>query len=535
MRRGYIALAVMLWPAAAASQQPAAVERLGTVGFENSCSPAAQPAFQRAVALLHSFEFRDAINGFNQTLASDPECGIAYWGLAMGIWGNPFVPARKPEPLLERGSAVVERGKSTGAGTQRERDFIAAAARLYEDFRSLDQAARLAAYRDAMATLAARYPRDIEASIFAALAMAISADPADKTFAVQLAAGRLLEDLFARFPDHPGLAHYIIHTYDVPAIANRAQRAAARYAAIAPTAPHALHMPSHTFTRVGDWGESITSNLASTAAAKRAESTSEELHASDYLMYAYLQTGRDSAARALLQALPAIAARFDPAKPTGAAPASAAFFAIAAIPARYALERGAWAEGAALAVNRTPYAWVDALSFFARAIGAARIGDREAARRHAAELAALRDSLLEQKEPYWAEQAEIQLLAAKGWIALADGANGEAVAMMREAARREDATEKSAVTPGPLAPARELLGEMLLQVGQPADALAEFQQALRHEPNRYRTVAGAATAAASAGDASLARRYYSLLLELTRPGDRPGRPELSAARRAVVP
>ncbi|HUR91802.1 MAG TPA: hypothetical protein VMY38_03930 [Gemmatimonadaceae bacterium] len=534
MRRAYITVVAILLPVTSAAQQPAPVERLGTVRFDNSCSSAAQPAFNRAVALLHSFEFRDAITGFNQTLASDPGCGIAHWGLALSIWGNPFVPARKAEALLERGLAAVQQGRAAGARTQRERDFIEAAARLYEDFRSIDQPARLTAYRVAMAALAARYPDDIEASIFSALSMAISADPADKTFSVQLEAGRRFENLFARFPEHPGLAHYIIHTYDVPAIANRAQQAAVRYAAIAPTAPHALHMPSHTFTRIGNWGESIASNLASSAAAKRVEGTSEELHAIDYLMYAYLQTGRDSAARAILAELPSIVARFDPARPTGAAPASAAFFAIAAIPARYALERGAWTEGATLEVKRTPYAWADAVTFFARAIGAARSGDAAAARAQASELASLRDRLVEQKEAYWVEQAEIQLLAAAAWIAFAEKRNGEALALMRDAARREDATEKSAVTPGPLAPARELLGEMLLEMGQPAAALVEFRQALLHEPNRYRTVAGAARAAASAGNRTAARRYYALLLELTRRGDRPGRRELSAARRAVA-
>ena len=494
MSGSWLVVATVFFAASLSAQEPAPVAHLGIVRFENSCGAAAQPVFNRGVALLHSFEFRDAVEAFNQTLAIDPKCGIAYWGLALSIWSNPFVNARRAEPVLERGLAAVRQGRSVGAGTQRERDFLAAVATLYDDFRAIDQGARLSAYGAAMGLLAARYPDDIEASIFSALSKAISADPADKTFSVQLEAGRLLEDLFARYPEHPGLAHYIIHTYDFPSIAARAQHAAQRYAEIAPAAPHALHMPSHTFTRVGAWLESINSNLASTTAAKRTGSTSEELHASDYLMYAYLQTGQDSAARALLAQLPSMVARFDPARPTGAAPVSAAYYAIAAIPARYALERGEWAEAARLAPSRSPFAWANSVTLFARALGAARSGDTTTARAQLAELALVRDRLAAEREAYWQEQADIQLLAAGAWLALAEGKSGEAVTLMREAAAREDATEKSAVTPGPLAPARELLGEMLLELGRPAEALAEFQQALLHEPNRARTMAGAARA-----------------------------------------
>jgi tetratricopeptide (TPR) repeat protein len=498
MRGIRLVVTTMLFTSSLAAQEPTPGAPLGIVRFENSCNAAAQPVFNRGVALLHSFEFRDAIEAFNQTLTADPKCGIAYWGLALSIWSNPFVNARRAEPLLDRGLAVVEQGRTVAAGTQRERDFLAAVALLYDDFRQVDQVARLSSYRNAMGLVAARYPDDIEAAIFYALSMAISADPADKTFSVQLEAGRLLENLFARYPEHPGLAHYIIHTYDVPSIAGRAQHAAQRYAKIAPAAPHALHMPSHTFTRVGAWLESINSNLASAAAAKRAGSTSEELHASDYLMYAYLQAGQDSAAAALVEELPAMVARFDPAKPTGAAPVSAAYFAIAAIPARYALERAKWAEAVQLAPTRSPFAWVDAVTLFARALGAARIGDTRTARGQLAALTVVRDRLAVEREAYWQEQTEIQLLAAAAWIALAEGKSDEAVTQMREAAAREDATEKSAVTPGPLAPARELLGEMLLHLNRPAEALAEFQQALLHEPNRSRTLAGAARARSAA-------------------------------------
>lgn len=525
----------LLWAAPLSAQEPPASSKLGTVRFETSCDAAAQPTFDRAVAFLHSFEFRDATDTFNRVLLADPQCGIAYWGLALSAWGNPFAPGTKSDALLQRGLDAVRIGREVSGKTQRERDFLAAAALLYDDYRATDQVTRVTAYRDAMARLAARYPDDIEASMFSALSMAFSADPGDKSYVTQLEAGRRLEELFARHPDHPGLAHYIIHSYDFPAIAGRALDAAHRYATIAPSLPHALHMPSHTFTRVGSWQESINSNVASAAASEQAGSTTEELHASDYLMYAYLQTGQDRAARALLDRLPAIAARFDPAKPTGAAPVPAGFFALAAIPARYALERGQWAEAARLTSNPSPTPWADAITYFGRALGAARSGDTVTARTQVAELARIRDTLAERKEHYWREQAEIQIRVATAWIALREGRNDAALATMRDAATREDATEKSAVTPGPLAPARELLGEMLHELQQPARALAEFERTLEREPNRFRTLAGAARAAAASGDSATARRYYSRLLELSDRGDAAVRPEIVAARRAVRP
>ena len=508
------------------------VGKLGTVRFANSCNATARPAFIRAVALLHSFEFSQAADGFNETLKADPACAIAYWGLALTAWGNPFAAGIKPDAALQRGLDAIARGRAIIGVTDRERGYLSAAFRLYDNYRAIDQRARMLAYRDAMADLSARYPSDSEASIFYALALAFSADPADKTYASQLKAAAILEKLEASQPDHPGLAHYIIHTYDVPPLAPRALDAARRYSKIAPAAPHALHMPSHTFTRIGDWQSSIDANLASTAAARRDGSTAEELHANDYLMYAYLQTGQDRRAHELLDALPEIASRFDPTKADSAAPPAAGYFAIAALPARYALERRSWKEAAGLDVHQSPFPFADAMTYFARALGAARSGDTTASTMAVAALGRLRDQLLQRNESYWSAQVDIQQRAASAWLALARGRNDEALASMRDAADREDATEKNAITPGPLAPARELLGDMFLQLNRPAEAAREFEKTLESEPNRFRALAGAATAAAASGDRSAAQRYYRQLAKICVRADQPGRPELADARRA---
>jgi hypothetical protein len=513
--------------------QHGADDKVGTVVFQTSCSAAAQPVFNRAVALLHSFEFARAIDGFRATLAADPSCAIAEWGIALSRWGNPFAAGIRPAPPLRLGLEAVERARTIGPKTPRERAYVDAVAKLYTSFDTVDQPTRVTAYRDAMASLAATNAGDTEASIFYALSLAAAAPPSDKSYADLLKAGAILEGLVASQPDHPGLAHYIIHSYDVPALADRAVEAARRYAKIAPAVPHALHMPSHTFTRVGYWQESIDTNIASSAAAKRDKSTAEELHAMDYRTYAYLQTGQDAAARGMVDALPEVAARFDPNAVGSAAPGSAGVFALAAIPARYALERGAWADAARLEPRPSSYPFADALTYFARALGAARTGNTAVARAAIESLTTIKDRLAQQREAYWAEQAEIQRRAASAWLALAEGRATEALAEMREAAAMEDRTEKSAVTPGPLAPARELVGEMLLGMNKPADALREFEATLEKEPNRFRTVVGAAKAASLAGDRQKARKYYTQLLKICDRADRPGRPELQEARQAV--
>lgn len=390
------------------------------------------------------------------------------------------------------------------------------------------------AYRDAMGDVAAKYPQDHEAQIFYALALAAAEDPADKTYAGRLKAGAILERLFEEEPTHPGLAHYIIHTYDVPALAGKALLAAQRYAQIAPDAPHALHMPSHTFTRLGYWQDSIESNVAAAAAARREGQTAEELHASDYETYAYLQTGQDEAARRIVISLPEVASRFDPkAVVGGAAGPSVGFFALAAIPARYALERGDWQEAQRLVVRQTAFPYTDAITWFARGLGAARVGRAAAADEAVTALQRIQAGLAKSNEAYWARQVEIQERAVSAWAALARGDRPAALRRMRSAAELEDGTEKSAVTPGPLAPARELLAEMLLEVNEPGQAQEQFEATLEKEPRRFRSLYGAAHAAQLGGRRSASQKHFRDLLEVCAHPDKPARPELAEAERAV--
>jgi len=473
--------------AAFAVVQNSAPEQLGTVHFPTSCSSAAQPQFDRAVSLLHSFAFSQANDAFAAVRQADPGCAMAWWGTALTAWTNPFTIGIKGPAQIRRGLDAITRARAAGTPTARETAYIEAVAKLYERADSLPQRRRLMAYRDAMAELVSREPADTEAMIFHALAQVASADPTDKTYAAQLAAGATLERLFERLPDHPGLAHYIIHAYDVPPLANRAEGAAARYAHIAPQISHALHMPSHTWTRVGAWQQSVEANIASAAAARREGATAEELHASDYMAYAWLQMGRDSAVLPIMAALPAMAARIDPSALGTGAPPAAGYFAVAAIPARYALERGAWAEAARLEVHPSPAPFADALTWFARGLGAARSGKPAEADSALQALASIGTRFAQAGESYWAEQVAIQRLGVSAWSAWAAGRPAEALAQMRAAADREDATEKSAITPGPLAPARELLGEMLLAAGEPALAQRELGIVLLHEPGRHRT------------------------------------------------
>ena len=531
------AIPLMLLAATGVAQEHehGSTERLGQVHFATSCNDKAQGDFDRAVALLHSFQFSSAIEGFNAVLQDDPSCAMAHWGIALADWGNPFAPGQKPRNQLQLGQQSVERGQQLGARTERERDYLAAAGKLYADFDNAPQPVRLLAYRDAMAGVAAKYPDDHEAQIFYALALAFAANPNDKTYADQLKAGAILEKLFAQQPTHPGLAHYIIHAYDVPPLADRALAAARRYAAIAPDAPHALHMPSHTFTRLGYWQESIDANIAAAAAARRQGQTSEELHASDYETYAYLQTGQDQAAAAILAALPELASRFNPkAQLVGAGPPAAGYFALAAIPARFALERQDWQQAGKLVVSETPFPYTDAITWFARGLGAARLGQVATADEAAAALAQIQQRLLKANELYWARQVEIQATEVSAWSALAAGKNDDALRQMESAANMEDGTEKSAVTPGPLAPARELLGEMLLQMNEPARAFTQFEATLRKEPRRFRSLYGAAHAAQLSGNGESSRRYFGELLTVCARADKPGRPEIVEAREALA-
>lgn len=507
----------------------AATERLGTVHFETSCVRQAQPPFDEAVALMHSFQFGRAIEGFNAVLSVDPGCAVAHWGIALSRWGNPFGAFRSPTQLVQ-GLDAVQRGRAAAAKTPRERAYLEAVAQLYEDAGRRDQRTRFLAYEAAMGRVASAYPGDTEAAIFHALALAAAADPTDKTHAKQLQAGGVLEGLFAEQPDHPGLAHYIIHAYDEPALAARAAGAARRYGQIAPSTPHALHMPSHTFTRTGDWQPSIDTNLASAAAARAANQPADELHASDYMVYAYLQTAQDRAARRWVDAAADAFSRFDAEAATGAAPASAAYYARAAIPARYCLERRDWAGAARLVPAQGKFPYADAVTHFARGLGAAHTGDRDTARASIASLGRIGDQLAASGDTYWAGQIDIQRREVAAMLAFAEGHVAEALAGMRAAADLEGRTELSSVTPGPLLPAREMLGDLLLGLDRPVEAQVEFETALAQAPNRFWSLYGAAKAAKASGNVEAARAYFGQLLSMAQRADRDARPQLAEAR-----
>src|SRR5262245_3517254 len=483
MRVVAIALVVCgLLSAPVAAQQ---ADKLGTVNFPTSCSAAAQAEFTRGVALLHSFWFTYAIKAFESAAQADPACGIAAWGAAVALLGNPLAGPPPPKNV-ELGAATVAKARSMGAKTPREADYIAAIETFYKDHDKVEHRVRAAAYEKAMEALAARYPQDREAAIFYALALNITLNPNDKTYANQLKAAAILETVFKEQPNHPGVAHYLIHSYDFPPIADKGLDAARRYAKIAPAAPHAQHMPSHIFTRLGYWQESIDTNRASVDAAKdelrqaKLEAGSyNALHAMDYIVYASLQLGKDTEARAAYDEVRRIE-KVDTEH-------FAAAFAFTAIPSRYALERRQWAEASELQLHPRSIAWqkfpqAESILVFARGLGAARSGNVAAATREVARLETLRDGMRAAKNTYWAEQAEIQRLAVAGWTARAEKRDAEAVALLRRAAELEDGTEKHPVTPGAIQPAREMLGELLIELGRPGEALTEFEVSQRTDP-----------------------------------------------------
>jgi tetratricopeptide (TPR) repeat protein len=521
-----------LSPLTSSANDHASTETLGSVAFSTSCSPPVQPQFNRAVALMHSFQFGAAIQAFHSVLEADPKCAIAEWGIALSSWGNPFAGFKTPAQV-KQGLLAVEEGRAIATGTERERAYLDAVAHLYTDSTHIDQPTRLLAYEHAMATVSATYPDDIEATIFYALALAASADPTDKTYTKQLKAGALLENLFAKYPNHPGLAHYIIHAYDEPALAARAAEAARRYGEIAPSTPHALHMPSHTFTRIGDWQSSIDTNTSSAAAARAAHQPADVLHASDYMVYAYLQTAQDEAAKRLVELSAQTFLTFDPAYVTGAAPASAAYFAHAAIPARYCLERQAWADAVRLEPLPSPFPYADAITYFTQGLGAAHLNNEIVLQQAIQSLKQLQVKLAQMKEDYWANQIDIQRQELAAMLSFVQGHQADALAGMHLAVELEDKTETASVTPGPLKPAREMLGELLLQLKQPSEALKEFQAALKREPNRFWSLYGAAEAAKQAGDREKTSLYFQELLTVAKRADQPGRPELAEARAAI--
>ena len=502
---------------------------LGTVHFPVTCNAEAQAAFDEGMKLQHSFWHKAAIAKFQETLERDPSCAMALWGQALAITGNPFaVPSAKN---LAEGIGYLEKAQQIGTKSEREAGWIEALLTFFRGHDKLDHRTRVVAFERAMSDLAARHPDDPEARIYHALSLTVSAPPTDKTYARQIRAAEILEAEWRRQPEHPGVAHYLIHTFDVPPLAEKGLAAAGRYAGIAPDAPHAVHMPSHIFTRVGHWQASIASNERSAAVARKEGSVGDEIHALDYMVYAHLQMGQDEAARRIVADL----GRFGEIDPARVSLPIGAIYGAAAMPARFAMERGAWEEAAALEARKSPsvFLFADALTHYARAVGLARSEQPDKAASDIAALKALVEALRGKKDAYWTEQVDIQRQVAEAWVTLARGDKEGALAGLRAAAEREAATEKHAVTPGPLAPAREQLAEALLAMGRPGEALNEFEAVQRTEPNRFRAIYGAARAAEMVGDREQAKRNYGRLVELTGTA-KDTRPEIAEARKSIA-
>lgn len=515
------------------AQPPAEqAERLGQVNFPVYCNEAAQQEFNRGMALFHSFWFTPAIESFDKVLQYDPGCGMAHWGIAFMSMGNPFGWPANPKAMETAAKAMAE-AQRLGAPSQRERDYIDALAVFFKDWQNTAYRTRATALEQAMANLAAKYPEDDEAQILYALILDATASPADKSFANQRKAAGILEAIYQRQPHHPGVPHYLIHTYDYAELAEKGLPAARTYADIAPSVPHAQHMPSHIFSRVGLWPEMVESNRASYLAAKGELQSStlgvgtyDALHAMDYLVFGHLQQAQDRAARQVVDEAGAI-------RKVNVENFVAAY-AFAAIPARYAVERSDWQQAARLELSPKDLAWdkfpqAEAVLVFARGLGAARSGDAAAARKELERLQALQNAMASAGDSYWAGQTDIQIATLKAWAALADERPNEALTFMRNAANAEDASDKHPVTPGNVVSARKLLGDMLLELERPAEALSEYERSLEREPNRFGPLYGAARAAELADDREKARSYYGTLQEQTDHRDTE-RPELVQAK-----
>jgi tetratricopeptide (TPR) repeat protein len=504
-------------------------EKLGRVHFKTSCSPEAQKQFERALAMLHSFFFPETVKAFTAIPTTDPSCAIAYWGIAISQRPNPLV-GPFDAATLKRGLDAIEKGEAVGPKTQRERDWLAALKEFYKDYDKVDQDTRTRNYANAMERLAAKYPDDVEARIFYALALNETFD--HKSMAPLLKAIAILEPIDKKYPDHPGVTHYLIHSYDFPALARRGVPAADKYARVAPSAPHAQHMPSHIYSMVGMWEESVKSNWRSVAVANEYVAKAKldgtlggVPHAYDFMAYAYLQMGQDLKARGLIQDSSAIK------KVIGVPLAGAT--ARAAVPARYMLERQDWQGAAQLEPLNTGYPMAEAITYFARAMGGARSGDAAAARADIEKLKEQRAALEKAGQGYWAGQVEIQILGAQAWTAQGEGNKSEALKFMRAAADLEDASEKHVAMENRLYPMRELLADMLMAQGEGAAALKEYETSLKNAPMRLRGFYGAAKAAEASGDAKKARDYFEKLAKLTRYADG-DRPELREAKQRLA-
>jgi len=524
-----LVLVASVWADADPANRAGDPEKLGRVHFKTSCSPDAQRQFERALAMLHSFFFPETVKAFTAIPATDPSCAIAYWGIAISQRPNPLV-GPFDAATLKRGLDAIEKGEAIGPKTQRERDWLAALKEFYKDYDKVDQYTRTRNYEQAMEQLAAKYPDDVEAKIFYALALNETFD--HKSMDPLLKAIAILEPIDKKYPDHPGVTHYLIHSYDFPAIAKRGVSAANKYAKIAPSAPHAQHMPSHIYSMVGMWQESVMSNWRSVvvandyvAKAKLDGTLGGVPHAYDFMAYAYLQLGQDMKARGLIQDTMGM-------KKIIGVPLAAAT-ARAAVPARYMLERQDWPGAAQLQPLGTGYPVAEAITHFARAVGAARSGDTAAAQADIEKLKEQRATLEKAGQGYWAGQVEIQILGAQAWTAAGQGNRSDALKFMRAAADLEDASEKHVAMENRLYPMRELLADMLLAQGEAAGALTEYETSLKNAPMRLRGFYGAAKAAEAAGDTKKAREYFEKLTRLTRYADG-DRPELREAKQRLA-
>jgi hypothetical protein len=492
-------------------------QELGRVHFQTSCTPQAQEKFDRGLAMVHSFVYPDSVQAFTDVAAADPQCAIAYWGIAISHRPNPLILPLAPA-VLKNGWEAVEKGKAIGAKTERERDWLAAIELYYKDYDKVDQTTRGLAYEKAMEQLMQKYPGDPEAAAFYALALNETALHSDKTYAKQLKAGAILEKILATQPNHPGALHYLIHTYDYPPLAQRGLNAANKYAEVAPAAQHALHMPAHTYSMLGLWAQSVESNTKSRASAQAQAARlwpgathPSEPHHVDFMEYALLQLGQEQPAKQLRDDNNAI-------QKLGI-DLLGGYTGLAAIPARFALERQAWKEAAALEPRGSQFPQAQAITYCARAIGSARSGDLAAAQQGVDKLKELRATLEKANQSYWAEQVEVQILAASAWISHAKGQKEEALKFMRAAADLEDNSEKHIAMENRLYPMRELLGDLLLEQQQPAQALNEYETSFQSTPNRLRGLYGAAKAAEGAKQQDKATTYYRKLVELTKDAD----------------
>lgn len=491
-------------------------DKLGKLSFSTSCDPKVQAEFERGVAMIHSYWFLIARRTFEDVLKQDPDCAIAYWGIAIDLLNNVFV-APPPRADADAAWAALEKAREVGAKTQRERDWIEALSAYYRDHEKTPVNLRLSNYNRAMGQLAQRYPDDYEAQVFYALTLQASASPSDTTYANQLKSAAILEKLYRQNPQHPGVTHFTIHAYDFAPIAEKGLPAARRYADVAPAVPHARHMPSHIYSMLGLWEDSIASNASAISIQP------DYYHAADFSVYAYLQLGQDEKAKALTEKSIATADRGD--RPI----VFANFTAKNAMPARYVLERADWAGAAALPLKPSQYPAADSVTRFTRGLGMVRNGDLAGAKAEIEAIKALRATLEQANQSYWADRSEEQILAISAWIALREGARDQAIKFMRTAADSEDASIKSVAMENRLYPFRELLGEFLLETGQPAAALKEFETALRQTPNRYRALLGIARAANGASDRQKAVEYYGKVVELARTADNE-RPETREAK-----